>query len=98
MPMPIRFPAVTSRTLPLALASLFAAAIAQPADAQEQQNPAPGAPGVAPRAANPYRLQPFHADFPVELEYPPQVGLEYARTRRQILERLASNLQGNVRR
>ena len=49
-------------------------------------------------ADNPYLLQPFHADFPVELEYPPQSGLEYDRTRRQMLARLAANLQGNVRR
>lgn len=45
-------------------------------------------------AANPYRLEPFQATFPVELEYPPRNGAEYVRTRRQILERLASNLQG----
>ncbi len=49
-------------------------------------------------AANPFRLEPFFADFPVELDYPPHLGLEFARTRRQILERLANNLQGNVRR
>lgn len=48
-------------------------------------------------AANPYRLQPFHADFPHPLSWPPHVGLEYDRNRRQALERLASNLQGNVR-
>jgi HEAT repeat protein len=51
-----------------------------------------------PAAANPYRLEPFHPDFPAALEYPPAIGLEYVRTRRQILERLAANLQGNVRR
>lgn len=57
-------------------------------------------PGVlAPTAtANPYRLTPFHADFPVALEYPPMSGAEYDRTRRQMLERLTANLQGNVRR
>jgi hypothetical protein len=55
--------------------------------------------GEAPPAApNPYRLAPFEPEFPVVLEYPPQLGLEYVRTRRQILERLAANLQGNVRR
>lgn len=71
----------------LALAALVAASLT----AQEPTpQPAP--------AANPYRLEPFHADFPVELEYPPHVTTEYVRTRRQILERLASNLQGNVRR
>jgi len=51
-----------------------------------------------PLAANPYKLAPFHADFPVELAYPPMVGREYVRTRRQALERLASNLHGGVRR
>ena len=51
-----------------------------------------------PQPANPYKLAPFHADFPVELAYPPMVGREYVRTRRQALERLASNLQGGVRR
>lgn len=49
-------------------------------------------------APNPYRLAPFESEFPVALDYPPQLGLEYVRTRRQILERLAANLQGNVRR
>lgn len=53
--------------------------------------------GVPP-PTNPYKLAPFHADFPVELAYPPMVGREYVRTRRQALERLASNLQGGVRR
>jgi HEAT repeat protein len=52
---------------------------------------------LPPANANPYRLEPFHADFPVALEYPPSNGAEYVRTRRQILERLAANLQGNVR-
>ena len=50
-----------------------------------------------PTAANSYKLEPFHADFPIGLEYPPMLGREYDRTRRQILERLAANLQGNVR-
>lgn len=50
------------------------------------------------RAANPFRLEPFHADFPVPLEYPPQHGREYDGTRRQMLQRLAANLQGNVSR
>lgn len=62
---------------------------------------APLAAQAAPTAAatpNPYRLQPFHDDFPTPLDYPPQLGAEYTRTRRQILERLAANLQGNVRR
>lgn len=62
----------------------------------------PGLPGQAvdgaPKPANPYKLAPFHADFPVELVYPPMVGREYVRSRRQALERLAGNLQGGVRR
>lgn len=41
---------------------------------------------------NPYRLAPFVADFPVPLAYPPHSGLDYDRTRRQILERLVANL------
>ena len=51
----------------------------------------------AAAADNPYRLAPFHADFPVELVYPPRHALEYTRTRRQILERLAVNLAGGGR-
>lgn len=45
---------------------------------------------------NPYRLTPFHADFPVQLSYPNRSGREYDRTRRQVIEQLVSNLQGNV--
>jgi hypothetical protein len=48
-------------------------------------------------ADNPYRLAPFHADFPVELAYPHRHGRVYDRTRRQILAQLCANLQGNVR-
>lgn len=44
---------------------------------------------------NPYKLEPFHADFPVELEYPPHSGLEYDRTRRQVLARIVANLEGS---
>jgi HEAT repeat protein len=67
------------------------------------QNPVPPAPPIVlPRtstaAQNPYQLQPFHPDYPVELEYPPRSGAEYDRTRRQILRRLAENLSGAVRR
>lgn len=59
-----------------------------------------GQPAVLPAAPtqNPYGLEPFHADFPVELSWPNVQGATYDRTRRQILERLAANLQGNVRR
>lgn len=49
-------------------------------------------------ADNPYKLQPFEPAFPIALEYPPMKGLEYARTRRQALRRLAENLQGNTTR
>lgn len=51
-----------------------------------------------PASPNPYRLEPFHADFPVPLEYPPSHNREYEGTRRQMLQRLAANLQGNVSR
>ncbi len=66
------------------------------------QSPAPNPQAAVPSpllvaAQNPYRLEPYHADFPVELEYPPRHGVEYARTRRQILERLAGNLAGGGR-
>ena len=47
-----------------------------------------------PQAPNTFRLEPFHGDFPVALEYPPHLGREYVRTRRQILEQLAANLAG----
>lgn len=47
---------------------------------------------------NPYKLEPFEQGFPVALEYPRMTGLEYARTRRQALARVASNLQGNTSR
>lgn len=63
----------------------------------EPEAAAAAAPATA-AAPNPYRLQPFEPDFPVALAYPPQLGREYVRTRRQILEQLAANLQGNVRR
>jgi HEAT repeat protein len=88
---------MTSRLLPFAVAAALASL---PSAQQSPADAAAGAPAVATAAAatNPYRLEPFHADFPVALEYPPHVGLEYVRTRRQVLERLASNLQGNVRR
>jgi hypothetical protein len=91
MPMPHLSVAFRSCRLGL-LASLFVTT----GFAQQE---APAAEGQAPVAApNPYRLAPFEPAFPVVLEYPPQTGLEYVRTRRQILERLAANLQGNVRR
>jgi len=64
--------------------------------AQQTGNGAPGAVPLVPAAgsppANPYRLQPFHADFPLPLEYPPQYGRDYDRTRRQMLEHVVRNL------
>ena len=68
--------------------------------AQAQHGGQAGSPGQPPLLApaeNRYKLEPFHADFPVELDYPPHTGLEYDRTRRQILERLAANLMGSGR-
>jgi hypothetical protein len=61
------------------------------------QAPQPEPPPVLKPAENRYKLEPFHADFPVELDYPPHTGLEYDRTRRQILERLCANLMGSGR-
>src|SRR5262245_41553957 len=58
------------------------------------QAPASEPPPALKPADNRYKLEPFHADFPVELDYPPHSGLEYDRTRRQILERLCANLTG----
>lgn len=56
-------------------------------------------PAQTPDASpNPYRLDPFYADFPVTLTYPNAYGREYDRNRRQMFEQLVSNLQGNVRR
>jgi hypothetical protein len=66
--------------------------VAVPSMATRAQDAAP-----ASAAANPFRLEPFHADFPVELTWPARHGTAYDRTRRQILERLCANLQGNVR-
>jgi len=48
--------------------------------------------------ANPYKLKPFEPGFPVVLEYPRMTGLKYTRTRRQALQRVADNLQGNTSR
>ena len=85
--------------LPAAVRSCFAATLLASfvvaAPAPQAQADAAASVQAPP---NPYRLAPFEAEFPVALEYPPQQGHEYVRTRRQILERLAANLQGNVRR
>jgi len=57
-----------------------------------------GQPAVMRPGANRYNLKPFHDGFPVELEYPNPTGREYDGTRRQAIERVVANLQGNVRR
>lgn len=61
---------------------------------------APGVPAqqvvdAPPPAQNPYKLEPFHPDFPAELHYPQRAALEYEGTRRKVLQRLADRLQGN---
>lgn len=84
------------RCLLLSAGSL-ACVLGTPAPAQEPDQPQP-AEVASPPPANPYGLQPFHADFPVALVWPNVQGAAYDRTRRQMLERLAANLQGNVRR
>jgi len=82
----------------LSLLAVFASVTAAPAQGPSGalgQGSATPASGV--QAPNPYRLKPYDAQFPVELDYPPKTGREYDRTRRQILQQLAKNLQGNVR-
>jgi len=50
-------------------------------------------------AANPYGFEVWYADYPVELPLSPQVPMSvYERSRRQALEQVAANLQGNVSR
>lgn len=77
----------------LRIAGVFVVCAAAGANAQD-----PVATAAQRAPENRYNLQPFHADFPVALEWPPGHNREYDRTRRQILARLAANLQGNVRR
>lgn len=86
--MPIRTLLRSLPCLPLFLAGVVVGQEAAPKPA----------PGTAQETENPYRLAPFQTDFPVPLEYPPRSGAEYDRSRRQILEQLANNLQGNLRR
>lgn len=83
----------TTRVRRLATVVLWAAVWPMATAAQDQQAAAP----VRPAIENPYRLEPFHADFPAELAYPDRHGSGYDRTRRQMLEQLCSNLQGDVR-
>ncbi len=79
-------------TAALCQGAVVAQAAGTPKPAPAGQDPLPGQ-----AQANVYHLEPFHADFPVELSYPHQSAREYDRTRRQILAQLAANLQGNVR-
>lgn len=82
---------IARNVLVMAMGALLPAQIVAPSK-QPQKELASG------QGLNPYRLKPFHADFPTELEYPPMLAREYDKTRRQVLRQLASNLQGNVRR
>lgn len=88
--------ALSARSLSWLLAGSLAAQDPQPTE-PGRARPAQDPPTAEP-AANPYGLVPFHADFPVALVWPNVQGRAYDRSRRQILERLAANLQGNVRR
>ncbi|MCU0864677.1 MAG: HEAT repeat domain-containing protein [Planctomycetes bacterium] len=90
MPFPMPNVKLSMRSSALLSLLLPSVAVAQAAPGQ----PTP----PTPATANPYQLQPFHAEFPAALEYPPRHGGEYDRSRRQILRRLAANLAGNVRR
>lgn len=92
--LPTTPPSWLLRTLLAAAAAASVAVGQQRADAPADGQPAKG----KAENANPYKLEPFHDDFPVELEYPPHDPKRYVATRRQILARLAANLQGNVRR
>lgn len=79
-----------STPLTLTAALLLGLAIAAPIVAQR--------PLAAAGPANPYNLEPFHAGWPLPLEYPNHHGLDYDRTRRQIYARIVANLQGAGRR
>ncbi len=59
----------------------------------------PAAPAQEHDPRNPYGFPGWQADFPVPLQLPPHVpGRFYDRSRRQALERIAANLQGNTSR
>lgn len=81
-----RFPTVH----PARIASAFVLGLAAGAAAQERA-PEPAAPAAA---TNPYHLEPFYPDFPVALTFPTPRGIEFERTRRQLLQRIVANLQG----
>ncbi|HLQ38437.1 MAG TPA: hypothetical protein VK348_11590, partial [Planctomycetota bacterium] len=62
------------------------------------QKPAAEAPGPAVPVVNPYRFADWKDGFPVALDWPsPSSGKWYERSRRQALERVVANLQGNTR-
>lgn len=62
------------------------------------QQAGPGNPPGHP-PGNPYGIEPWHADYPVPLVLPHRAAPDfYERTRRQALEQVVANLQGNVRR
>lgn len=81
------------------LTMICALALVSAIPAQEMEDSKQGSAQELPgnRTPNPYRLKPFEAGFPAELDYPPMLAREYDRTRRQVLRQLAKNLQGNVR-
>lgn len=61
------------------------------------QAPAPARPSTQNPAQ--YSFSTWHADYPVALDLPtPNLAPVYQRSRRQALERVAANLQGNTRR
>ncbi len=91
------FPSPTRSSRVSALVPVVVVAALLPAFGRAQDGPPATAVASLQAPPNPFRLDPFRTDFPVGLEYPPHLGAEYDRTRRQILERLAQNLQGNVR-
>lgn len=76
---------------------------AQVGPAQGSQAPEGRVPGAAElqaagqTPANPFRLEPFHADFPVELQYPPMHSRDYDRSRSKALAQVVANLQGGRR-
>ena len=60
----------------------------------------PTEPAPPPKAVRPnYAFSVWHEDYPVALELPlPNPAPLYVRSRRQALERVVANLQGNGRR
>ncbi len=91
--MPVTFPFVRSN-LPATLLIALTATLAAPGTAQTLPAPA----GVH-ASDNSYGFPVWFSDYPVELELPTAaLAQTYERSRRQALERVAANLQGNTRR